>query len=325
MDRDERIEFLLNGPSYVGFNTLIHILEKNRNDDEVVSCREKMIKNPLVEDILNDCLSWPGPVLKRHNDAKLLLHKISFLADIGLNRHDETMDRVAELIMSDQSGEGPFRILTHLYERFGGSGENEMAWFLCDAPIVVRALAEMGYARDKRVLKARDYLISLADNNGWRCHASDELGRFRGPGGKDLECPYSTLLMLGLISEYPELMNGEEAQNGLEVILELWSDRKKRKPFLFGMGTDFKKLKSPAIWYDILHVTDVLSRYEKARNDERLHEMMEIIYSKADGNGLYTPESVWMAWKGWDFAQKKLPSPWITFKVLSIQKRMKSH
>jgi hypothetical protein len=147
----------------------------------------------------------------------------------------------------------------------------------------------------------------------------------RGPGGKELECPYSTLLMLKLISAYPELKDGKEAETGISVILNLWTERKKRKPFLFAMGTDFKKLKLPMIWYDILHVTEVLSRFGKARKDERLKEMYDLIIPKADENGLYTPESVWMAWKGWDFSQKKEPSSWLTFRIKNIQHRMNSH
>ncbi len=34
--------------------------------------------------------------------------------------------------------------------------------------------------------------------------------------------------------------------------------RGQKKYFLFGIGTDFHKLKYPLIWYDILHVSDVL-------------------------------------------------------------------
>jgi len=88
------------------------------------------------------------------------------------------------------------------------------------------------------------------------------------------------------------------------------------------MGTDFRKIKAPFIWYDILHVLDVLSQFEWTRNDSRLIDMAEIMKSKANGEGKYTPESVWRAWKDWDFGQKKLPSRWLTFLVLNIFKRL---
>ena len=91
---------------------------------------------------------------------------------------------------------------------------------------------------------------------------------------------------------------------------------------MFYMGTDFRKLKAPFVWYDILHVLDVLSQLSWLRNDSRLKEMSDIIKSKADNEGKYTPESEWKAWKGWDFGQKKQPSRWLTFLVLRILGRI---
>jgi hypothetical protein len=298
---------------------------RDRNDPEVISSRKEMLGSDKTINLVSDCEKWPGPILKRHNDANLLIHKLCFLSEIGLRRTDPSMGKIAEMAMSSRDEAGPFKVLTHLYERFGGSGKDEMAWFLCDAPTLVYTLATLGYQDDERVLKARDYLVSLVDDNGWRCHVSRELGRMRGPGGKELECPYSTLLVLKLISAYPGMKNVRGAKIGIDTILDLWTDRKKRKPFLFAMGTDFHKLKLPLIWYDILHVTEVLSRFEYARKDERLEEMTDVLLSRADANGLYTPESVWMAWKGWDFSQKKEPSQWLTFRIINILKRMNSH
>jgi hypothetical protein len=322
---EEAIEFLLRGPAYVRYNALIHLMERPESDGSVKSSREEMLNDTRVHSLMEECSAWPGPVLKRHNDASLLIHKLCFLSEIGLNGQDPGIEEIVEKIMCDQDEEGPFRILTHLYERFGGSGNDEMAWFLCDAPTVVYSLARLGYSKDESVMKARDHLISLGDENGWRCHVSRNLGKFRGPGGRKLECPYSTLIMLKLISEYPDLRDGREAKIGVNTILDLWTEREKRKPFLFAMGTDFKKLKAPMIWYDIIHVTDVLSRFDIARKDERFSEMANLLGSKADENGLYKPESIWLAWKGWDFSQKKEPSHFITFKVMNILKKMNSN
>ncbi len=90
------------------------------------------------------------------------------------------------------------------------------------------------------------------------------------------------------------------------------------------MGTDFRKIKAPFIWYDILHLLDVLSQFDWLRNDTRIREMIDIVKSKANDEGRFTPESVWMAWKDWDFGQKKQPSRWLTFLVLRIIKRIDS-
>ena len=88
------------------------------------------------------------------------------------------------------------------------------------------------------------------------------------------------------------------------------------------MGKDFRKLKAPLVWYDILHVADVLSRFTFLRTDPRLMEMVQIMQTKADENGRYTPESTYQVWKGWDFGQKKVPSRYVTLRVMEISQRI---
>jgi hypothetical protein len=88
------------------------------------------------------------------------------------------------------------------------------------------------------------------------------------------------------------------------------------------MGTDFRKLKAPLFWYDILHVLDVLSSFEWVKADKRLHQILKVVDSKGDSAGRYVPESVWTAWKEWDFGQKKVPSQGLTFYVQRILKRI---
>ena len=82
---------------------------------------------------------------------------------------------------------------------------------------------------------------------------------------------------------------------------------------MFFMGTDFRKLKAPTCWYDILSVATVLNKYEFVRDDPRFLEMLDHIKSKQDHDALFTPESVYQKMKGWDFGQKKVPSPYLTY------------
>ena len=74
------------------------------------------------------------------------------------------------------------------------------------------------------------------------------------------------------------------------------------------MGSGFEKLKTPFVWYDILHVVDVLTQYKWLLYDKRLLEMIQIIKSKADNEGLYKAESIFKAWGDWEFGQKKIVS-----------------
>ncbi len=67
---------------------------------------------------------------------------------------------------------------------------------------------------------------------------------------------------------------------------------------------------------------DALSRFPFVHADSRFQEIVETITAQADEEGRYTAASMYRAWKGWSFADKKKPSPWLTFLVLRAQKRI---
>jgi hypothetical protein len=50
--------------------------------------------------------------------------------------------------------------------------------------------------------------------------------------------------------------------------------------------------------------------------------MVETITDQVDAEGRFTATSMFLAWKGWSFADKKNPSPWLTFLVLRLVKRI---
>jgi hypothetical protein len=66
---------------------------------------------------------------------------------------------------------------------------------------------------------------------------------------------------------------------------------------------------------------DVLSRLPEAVGDGRFRSMAEAVTSKAGPDGLFVPESVYLAWKDWDFGQKKAPSSWLTLVATRILMR----
>jgi hypothetical protein len=66
----------------------------------------------------------------------------------------------------------------------------------------------------------------------------------------------------------------------------------------------------------------VLSRFPFVHADARFQEMMETVTAQADEEGRYTAGSMYRAWKGWTFADKKRPSPWLTLLVLRVQRRI---
>jgi len=319
---DKTIDWLLQGEPWVEYRTRVDLLEQPETNPKVKVARKAMLADPKIRSLLSELEGWPGEVLSSHRSASQPFHKLEFIADLGLNVGDAPVKRIVKKVMSHQSTQGPLQLPTNVPVHFGGSGKDTWAWALCDAPVIVASLIQMGMGEDARVQTAVEYLNGLVRDNGWPCAVSPELGKFRGPGRKEDPCPYATLVMLQTLAQIPELRDGKSAKAGVDSLLDLWEKSKEQHPYMFFMGTDFRKLKVPLFWYDILHVLDVLSRFKWARKDRRFTQMLEVVKSKADSDGRYVPESVWTAWKDWDFGQKKVPSRGLTFYVQRILQRV---
>jgi hypothetical protein len=319
---DKTIGWLLQGESWVEYRTRLDLLGQPETDPAVSAARKAMLADPKIKALLAELLNWPGTVLNSHRSASQSFHKLSFIADLGLNVSDAPVKKIVHRVMEHQSAQGPFQLPANIPVHFGGSGKDEWAWALCDAPVILSSLIRMGMGSDARVQKAVAHLMDLVRENGWPCAVSPELGNFRGPGRKQDPCPYATLVMLGVLAHVPELRNSDAAKTGVETLLSLWENSRQEHPYMFFMGTDFRKLKAPMFWYDILHVLDVLSSIDWVQGDKRFKQMLDLVESKADGDGRYIPESVWMPWKDWDFGQKKIPSRGLTFFVQRILYRV---
>ncbi|MEA3441750.1 MAG: hypothetical protein U9R58_15855 [Chloroflexota bacterium] len=322
----ETIQWLLESDEpWTRYRTMVDLLNLPEGSPDAMSVRKEMIEHPQVQALIDEANTWPGYTLKRHNDAKHPIYKFSTLADFGVRADDPGMETAINAVLAHQSEQGAFQTTLNISPKYGGTGEDTWTWVLCDAPTLLYAMLAMGMGDDPRVKQAVDHLTDLVEEVGYRCKAAPELGNFRGPGRKADPCPIANVYALKALSYVPELIDSPASQKAAEMLLTHWDLRGERKYYLFGIGTDFRKLKYPFIWYDILHVADVLSRYPFACDDPRFKEMVKTITDQADEDGRYTAGSMYMAWKGWSFADKKEPSPWSTFLVKRVEKRVSNY
>jgi hypothetical protein len=315
-------DWLLDGPAFVRYRTLADFMDKPETDPDVKKSYKEMLADPLVAALIVEVNDWENqPPLTRHNDAAHLLHKLVFLAELGVKK--DKLKQAVESILSHQSDEGAFQIRMQIPSRYGGDDIPKWTWVACDAPLVLYSLLSLGFGKNKQVKKAVDHLRSAVSENGYRCFVSPNLGKFRGPGRKDDPCPYVNLIALRAFAQIPELTDSESARTAAGTLLHHWERSRERKLYMFGTGRNFRKLKAPRVWYDIIHAADTLTRFPFLKKDKRLKEMVALLESKADVEGKFIPESIWTRWKGWEFCQKKEPSRWVTLLCHRIFKRMR--
>ena len=316
------IDWLLAGEPYIQYRTRRDLLDQPEQDPAVQAARKAMLGSRQVQELLTELESWPGTVIASHKSAGQPFHKLTFIADLGLHAGDPQVDVIAAAVLRHQSAEGPFQLPLPAEPGAGGTGQAQWGWALCDAPLLVYALARFGFAKDPAVARAVAHLTGLLRANGWPCAVSSALGSFRGPGRKDDPCPYANLAMLKALSALEEWRDGDACRTGAETLLGLWEASTTRHPYMFYMGTDFRKLKVPLVWYDLVHVLDVLSRFPWLRTDARLLDMLAVLKQKAGADGRFTLESVWTAWQDWEFGQKRTPSRWLTLTAWRIIRRI---
>lgn len=312
-------------PGIIGWLREDPIVEFHMSADKGESSKErkralaKVLSLPQVREMIREVSMDPWPPLTSHRDAKHPLHKLSFLAELGASGEELGLGKVMERLVDSTVGEGVPTLPIRISPSHGGHHGEVITWMLCDSPTLAYSLVRLGKGENGKVVSAIDELASLVSPNGYRCVTSPSLGGFRGPGRKEDPCPYANLVMLKLFSvTTPE---AEGARNAANALLDQWENSWTKHPYLFYMGTDFRKLKYPMIYFDIVHVVEVLTRFDWLRSDPRLKSMVDTVLVQGDALGRYTPGSVWMAWKDWDFGQKKVPSRALTYQVHSIASR----
>jgi hypothetical protein len=327
---------------WVAYRSAIDLEALDRASPEATELRLAMEQTPQVRVLLDDVANWPGTVLNSHRSASQTFHSLSFLADLGVSPGHPAIAKAVAAILDRMGEDGLPRLPMNYPSHFGGPGKELWCWALCDAPVILKALVRFGLGGDARIIRGIQTILGSGKSFGWPCAVAPELGTFRGPGRKDEPCPYANLVSLDLMAACmettgnmgiinkdsgglqpgPNLADHPVVQNGIEALLDCWEHSREKHPYMFHAGTDFRKLKAPFIWYDILHVADTLSRFPLARTDERLGSMMAVIHDKRQPDGSFIPESVYQPYRTWDFGQKKVPSPWLAFLVARMESRI---
>lgn len=313
--REELVEWLLAGEPWVVYRTLTDLLDKEERDNVVVTTRMAIPRHRLIRKIfegLNEDGYWGRPkdihTWWPKKDTTFWL--LPVLADFGFTVKDKRIARACEYVFSTQLQSGGF------------------GWDLptkpgdCHSAIIIESLARLGLLPDSRLKKAYEWLIKRQRlDGGFWCKNTGQIG---GPREKEPSCALATMFVIGALAQNPKLRDSEIAMKGVDFLFECWENRGKIKYAGHDsqVGTNWEKLKYPFTDYKILKFLDVLSQFEYAKQRLRKSEMVNLLLSKRDHRGRFTPKSIHKVWSDFDFGQKEKPSRWITLLTLRIVKRI---
>ncbi|WP_270297728.1 hypothetical protein [Eggerthella sinensis] len=236
------LDYILDdGEIWLQYATRINILSEDK--ESLVDLKDQVLIDPRITTYLNDVTDFHSILVRNHKNPDLPIHKLIFLLDIGLGSEVPEIQSAIEKIMENKDDDGVYKSLTNIPKHFGGSGEDSFGWCLCDAPLLLYALNKAGCDYENHIKQGVDHLVAFHEDCGFPCTVSSEFGKFRGPGRKGDICPYASLIMLKLMSSIPEYRDSEISENTAMALLSLWENSLERHPYMFYMGTDFRKLK----------------------------------------------------------------------------------
>lgn len=309
------------GPPWVRLGVLRDLLDAPADDPAVVAARQELAVHPLVTECRAALAGWPEPPLRRHDDAKHPLHRLKLLVDLGVDR-DLLPDtpRLVERIFSMAGTDGQLRSLVCHPE----TQEPHRLALPCDSPILLGAVLRLGDPADKRAAAAIEALeVRREQDGGWFCHG-DWHGLEIHWRQRPQSCPIATLYSLWALARLPA-GHPARSERGAELLLGHFEayDRRQGQPIcFFQAGRRFRRLKFPFVWYDVLHVLDTLTSFEKLRGDRRLRAMVDAALPDPPPQGRLRAGSVFTAYKAYDFGQKREPSPTITFLLARVLRRL---
>ncbi len=155
-------------PAWVKYQTLVKILQRPKDDSEVIYLREKRDNSANVvrmrikqnQDGSFPCLPW------------MHIHKYYFhqMLEMGYNLEDFTVSKAAENLLNYQLPNGGYM---HPCGRYVNEPDPKVGWAACVTGYVTFALIELGFQNDYRVKSVIEFMYNeQRQNGGWICNTN---------------------------------------------------------------------------------------------------------------------------------------------------------
>jgi hypothetical protein len=289
----------------VRYWTLLDLLDRPAGDPEVQQAQAEVPSYPPITALLatqNRDGYWGKRdyYLPKHDGT---FWTLSVLADLGLTKEHEQIQRACEYLFTFQHEHGQFG----RRRRIPGQG---IVWDDRDEPCtharIVRFLLQFGYGRDPRTRAAVDWLLAAQHQDGmWDCRASRRYG-----------CLRATLDALRVAVLDAAAAIHPAVRRGAEVVCDLLMEPRMDR---YHVGYDWTVLEYPYFGYGVIPALDALVRLGYTREQPRVVAALDYLLSRQRPDGAW-PLDLKTYRLPFDVGQPGEPNKWLTLDTLRVLK-----
>jgi len=323
---DDVINWLLedDNPS-VKYYTLVDLLGKTFDDEEVTTVKEQIMKTGAVPKILSK--QEPGGYWGIQNDFyvrskyKGTVWNLIILAELGADGEDSSIKKTCEFIFkkSQDRASGGF---SYASTTAGGGAPGKV--LPCLTGNMIWSLIRLGYLDDPRVQKGIQWITKYQRfDDGEQNLPKDWPYKAHKACFSKHSCHMGVVKTLKALAEIPGNKRTPNVKNTINQAVEYLLVHhiykrshdlsKKSKPGWLRLGF-------PLMYQtDILEILDILTRL--GVKDERMQDAMDIVVSKQDDQGRWILENTFNGRFITNIETKGKPSKWITLNAIRVLKK----
>lgn len=320
---EETLAWLLDSDEpFAEWVTRTRVLGESPDSETVRAAHDAVLADERVRKLAEELPGWgEDEDVSGHHSPGYLPNRLNLLADMGVARGEfPALDaRLAELV-AHQDGSGRFLA----FGKAPGRPKPEWASLACDTNVITDVLLRFGPDDDAHVAAALKRIAAdvakTPQGRAWQC-VPDSTTRWRGPGRKADVCPQVTLEGLRAFSHLPAARRPAWLPQAARTPLEVWRRRTEERPYMFGHGYQFKSVKWPNFWYDVLWVLETVGRYpglwrgpdaEEADRTAIAEMLACLVAYNLDETGRVTPRRTYKGFEEFSFGAKRGTSPFAT-------------
>lgn len=317
LDKDV-VEWLLeeNNPS-IKYLTLTRLLGKSPRSKEAAEARKRIpewepVRKTFAKQKRNggwdDSRTWYLPKYKS------TVWQLLILSQTGIDPAIPRVRKMCEYAFRFQMPSGAF------YSGMAPNPRDDWARLAgCLNGNVIAALSRLGWARDQRIRKAVDHLLTFQESDGgWGCrsfgyHCRDNHSCFMG-----------TICALDGLIECSEHTRRKDVSRAIRSACEFLLMHRFYKADHHGWKTitsEYLKLQAPwMVGYNILRGLQAVTRAGIV-DDERMKDALQLLLAKRNSKGRWTREGLWPSTTYSSFGRVGAEDKWITLNALLVLRR----